>query len=700
MPAPKPTIRLNVEISPEAKQNVSAFVDDLKRKIRDRETTHGPDDAEVKKHRAVLETLQKIGSQQERTTRYTREFKNELGGITNALRNLNVLGGPGGAAAGSMIGAGGALLTAGGIGAVVAAVGAVVGMAMKMGLEFERTSTRAAQTLTIGSQNFRANYDAIRSASFTAGEPYGIGVHEMANAISAYGISRGATGRQAAAAGRGIARYARGYGLDPTQLAGMVGTFSATTNEDFDVTANALFGGAEQAGPLGRRITEFIATATNTLSALQFNDTSRNYGAEDASSLVRNIARLGGVYGSAQGVQALVQASSSLMTGTSSDVRRMAFAQRAGITNPTDLILERSTVRNQRALVQEALREGGAYNSAGFAATLSAMVGPQQARLIFDALGRTHGNLDAIYNLRSAGNAPVDQRVKDYLSTPLAAFDRVSAHIENTFTKWGDNVNNLVNGPLSKLDSMLDNTGKIATDTGKAFEYVGTNMDRIVMSYTGWSHNYTDQEIGGMRHGFFRGSGAVRDIGPYNVLRQLGTPYSGAGKGITLDLLGEIDELTGYGYKLGIYDMNDAAHAGMNPKTNMHLLGRAMDIDSINGHDITRGGRYFALQKQFANDVLMGNPRARVGTYRELYDWLETQGWGNHAFLDEGSAPHIHVDVAPGGNIFTGPQGVPPGQQSATITTSTGKLHIRYEEGHGHKPNAGPRMSTRATARH
>lgn len=476
MPGPNPQIRIGVEMDPQSREKISGFVEDLKRRVKELEKTRGSDDPELQRlreiHKVVKDTASAQGENVSRTRTFAGELRTSLAGMERMAQNLNVLGGAGGAAAGGVISGGAGILAGGGVLAAITAVTAVIGMAMKMGLEFERTSTRAAQALDVGVGRFRTGYAAVRSAAY-AGEPYGIGVHEMSQAVGVYGLARGATAEQAAAAAKPIAQYSRGYGVDPTLLANMVGTITATTQESAARALSSVFGAAEGSGPMGRRITEFVGTATNVLSSLQIARPGETFTTGDAASLVRNIARLGGIYGSQAGVQMTVAAGQGLTGGMGSNLQKMAFGVRAGITNPVDLILENNDPGTMRRMIAEAIREsGGRHTGALFAANLVGLEGgnANAARSLYYAINSPNApkNVLDIFNSKTGGAAPVEQRDKEYLSTTLSHFERASAKIEDTVTAWGDNINNFVGKGLDQVTQALGGVADAANQAAAA----------------------------------------------------------------------------------------------------------------------------------------------------------------------------------------------------------------------------------------
>jgi hypothetical protein len=705
---PDPTIRLGIALSPESYQVINQFGNAITARVRDLKQTRGDADPELKKLKEIQQVLRMQGDQHEKNTNAVRRYSSELQQAGRILGSAvsGVAGGAGvaspatGAAAG-LLGAGS---VAAGIGIVVSAVAVIVGQAARMAYEFERVSTRASATLTIGSGNFARNLAAVKQAAY-AGENYGIGAPEMSGVIAAYGLSSGATALQTAGASTTLARYARGYGIDPTQLAGIAGGLTAQNGEGADSALNSVFGGASGAGNLGRRITEFIGAAMSVMTTLQTANPGANVSWQTSASLARNIAATGGIFNTAQGVQMGIGASASLMSGTSSDVRKMAFAMRAGITNPVDLILERNSPENMRKQLLEAVKESGGTGQGirtNLAATLAGLVGPQQASTLYALLGGDHianaaganQAINRLYNTKSAGSSNVDDAVKNYQDTMLSKFEILMAQAANKMVQAGDNIDQFAGGLIGGMEKSVAEFGAavdrfdkatgghqqginalgIATVAATPFLGLGAPMAAA------WFINQFGK----------KGAGSVSGVGPYasDVMTDYNNQWTGdQSHGITPALRSEMDLLKAQGFNMGVYDFTEAH--GTLPKTNSHRQGRAADIDSINGHMIGNT----ATPDVIALAVAALKSNATVGAFPDLLKKLEAMGYqeGNgpgQVFAD--SDAHVHVQVAngtmqlrtPSGQIVTttvtpAPQPAVAGPRGGNTRTASATANLR-----------------------
>jgi len=101
-----------------------------------------------------------------------------------------------------------------------------------------------------------------------------------------------------------------------------------------------------------------------------------------------------------------------------------------------------------------------------------------------------------------------------------------------------------------------------------------------------------------------------------------------------------VDGLVGLGNHLGVYDFNKGHHYAPNDP---HLDGRAGDFDVINGEQVI--GKPTPGISTFITQSLAQNPNVRVGVPQAIYNALPANQ-KKRAFVDAGSGPHIHVEVA------------------------------------------------------
>jgi hypothetical protein len=399
-----------------------------------------------------------------------KEAKSSLGGLAETMAGFgrSAIGGAG-------LGGIGSILAAGSIGAAVSAVGIIVGQSIRMAYEFEKASTRAAQQLSIGSgPNLAANVDMIQRAS-RAGLVNNISRQEMAQAMQTYGLASGAGVSGVANAAAGIGTYARGYGLDPQMVAQSIGQAVALSGRSFNSEAAGIFGAAEDAGPLGRRLPEFLSVATSTLATLQAANSQGNYSGGESAALVANVAKAGGYYGTAAGANAYLNATGSLINFAGSQ-GGIARGVASGI-NPLDILLNRGGPENERKTLQYYARLAGPAGANQEFAFINAMEGqgvsPDQARAIhdrlYDANGRPRGgSLEAAINQSLSTSTPSQagesaraaQRAAQYRGTGLGAIDKLGTDIQEKQLEMGESILKGFEKVAGNLDKLLNGDWK------------------------------------------------------------------------------------------------------------------------------------------------------------------------------------------------------------------------------------------------
>jgi hypothetical protein len=445
--------------------------------------THGGDQqSQVLKQQAQdLKTLTGHFGEAESSA---KKLDRAVGGLGGTFKNAF-----GGVVGGAGLGSFGSLMTAGSIGAAVAAVGVIVGQSIRMAYEFEKASTRSAQALSIGMGGSLAQNIATFKAAAQAGGAYNIAAPEMARALATYGAASGAGVYGTAAAGRSIGLYSRAYGLDPTYLAGALGGITGMSQRSASGEAAGLFGAAETAGPMGRRITEFIGVATSTLATLQAQNPSRSFSGAEAAALVAGISRAGGYYGTAAGVNSVIGASAGLTSGIGSDLRRMSIAWNAGIRNPEDLILERTDPQKQGQMVQYiASKLSRGIGSPTFAGQMVGMLGPQQANTIVSLLEKMkHDNphmsdeqiIASVYSTKSLGAgeaAKAAGKFGEYQGSTLGNYEKLFTDIQNKELQLGTTILHDLEKNAKALDEILN--GKYLQGIT---DLIGSN-DRLILA--------------------------------------------------------------------------------------------------------------------------------------------------------------------------------------------------------------------------
>ncbi len=415
---------------------------------------------------------QNVQSSLSGVARSAGQAKSALGGVAQSISGF------GRSAVGSAgLGPVGALLTAGSISAVVGAIGTIVGQSIRMAYEFEKSATRAAQSLSIGTgPNLQSNITMLKNAA-AQGLAYNISSPEMMKAITTYGSTSGVGVQQSAQAARGIGIYSRAYGLDPAEVATIVGQVTAISGKDFDSEAKGVFGAAEDAGNLGRRLPEFIGLATSTLASLQAADARGNYSGADAAALVANIAKGGGFFNTSAGVAAYQGAASSLIGGISQSPGGIAFGVGAGIS-PEDIRLERNNPENQRkALLYAAQLARGASDRpmtadqlrVSFENVLMARgISPDNTRTLVDRFyqngrpvtGSLEGAINSVQSTKTSSQsdevAKALTKFGQYKQTEFSQYEHLFAEIQNKELQLGETILDKMKAIPSALEKILN----------------------------------------------------------------------------------------------------------------------------------------------------------------------------------------------------------------------------------------------------
>jgi hypothetical protein len=416
-----------------------------------------------------------VGNEASRATTAVSGFGRVMAGFSRSA-----IGGAG-------VGPLGSILTAGSIGAAVAAVGMIAGQSVKMAYEFQKAATTAAAALSVGTgPNLQANISAMQTAS-AKGLQYNFTRPETLAAITTYAKTSG-TGIQAAnqAAG-GISMYARAYGMDQSQVAAIVGQVTALSGKSFDSEAGGMFGAAEGAGNLGRRLPEFLGAATSMLAEMQASNAEGHYTGGQAASLIANISRgETGYYGTAAGAQSFFGAGKGLIGGMSQGQGRMAFGVAAGMSQ-LDIALERGGPENERKLMLQA----GKYAQLGNGGTemdlinvlkgqgLDANTIRNSVDKVFTADGKLKGKTwDQAVNAAYTPGAPlspaaeaalVKKRADEYKNSPQGKLDALTTQAQEKELEAG-----------TKLLSVLEKAQKLFEDHKKAFEIAGAALLGVI----------------------------------------------------------------------------------------------------------------------------------------------------------------------------------------------------------------------------
>lgn len=160
---------------------------------------------------------------------------------------------------------------------------------------------------------------------------------------------------------------------------------------------------------------------------------------------------------------------------------------------------------------------------------------------------------------------------------------------------------------------------------------------------------------------------AIAPTGPYDVIGDYNTRYTGPGHGITAALRMELDALAAK-FKLGIYDLN-AGHGGLS--TDPHEQGDAADITSVNGAALSYGSAppsAVALAQ-----AALQNPDVQIGTYPVLENAIRAAdpAAASRIVEDLGTGPHLHIQIAAGQFDPRSPNYDPAGVNTPPQTTAT-----------------------------
>ncbi len=467
---------------------------------QDRLKTLRRDFEELAKLRGKTASSPAEREQADQLRRQARELRDVERGARGAQSSVSALqrtmsgassavGGVGGAALGGFVGGAGlgpigGLMTAlatGSITGAVAAVAAIIGQATKMAYQFEQSSTRTAQVLGIGTGGSLAGNTALLQKAAYAGGKYNISAPEMMQAITTYGKASGSTAAQAAAAGGTIGLYSRAYGLDPTQLAAQMGGIVAMSGRDVKGEAAGVFGAAETAGPLGRRLDEFIGLATSTLGSMQAANPLGKYSGADSSAWVAGISQAGGYFNTSAGVNAAVGASQSLMAPVGKSMYRLAMLTSAGIKDPAAMMLGINTPEDDMKILAHVSKisgKGGITSTLGISNLLNAEGGNTDAAKTLYSLVTKLGGHDQASDMRAirvaygkggegrgGGKGPLTPEeeakkaaanLQAYYKSLLGGDEKLFADIQNKELQIGQKVLGQLSKSAAALDEILN----------------------------------------------------------------------------------------------------------------------------------------------------------------------------------------------------------------------------------------------------
>ncbi len=459
-------------------------------KLRSTTSSSSSDQTQANALRLQARALKEMETQAGQTRSAVDTVQRSLGGIGGVARAGfgGFLGGAGLGPIGGLLGA----LATGSVTGMVAAVGAIVGQATKMAYDFERTSLRASQALGIGT-NAPASIGqaALRNAAMNL-SPY-IGPADALRAMTAFGAASGSTVNGTIAAGGTIAQYSKAYGLDPTALGTQIGTIIAQTGREDTASSETagVFGAAQGAGPLGRRIQEFIGTATGVLSQLQQNDPLGEYSATQAAQMTAAISSMGGVFGTAAYASRVVGAEQAVGQGAAGNATQLARLYNAGVTSNEAIFFGQTSTEEQGRLLKQQIRYDGGINNPIFANYLSQIPGggALYATLIRKAgsgANTIEGSLAAVNALglgpggkgatgTGAGiKSPEDEQklmlknLSDYSKTLVGGDEKLFADIQKAELKVGETVLATLSKSAAALDQILN--GNIAGGLGRLIE--------------------------------------------------------------------------------------------------------------------------------------------------------------------------------------------------------------------------------------
>ena len=407
------------------------FARDVEALAKASQQVKGPGDQETVKLQRMSEQLRGIktnfgssASEAQRLTSQVKDLGSQFQGLAATVARTSGLGG----SLGSLIG-----ITS--VGAAVTAVGVIVGQSLRMAYEFEKASVKAAAALSVGmGAGFAGNIGRLQSAAYQ-GEKYGYNVQTMVDAMAIYGRTSGAAmPAQAGAQVQFFAQVARSYGLEPGQVAGLIGGATRLNGQDALSAGNSLFGAAERGGNFGRRTEEFIGAATSALATLQYANPDMNQSVAGPAAFMSRMGQLGGYFGTGEGATATYGAIVGASQGGPNNVMRAALMSRAGLS-PLDMLYGRSGANNKNsyAILNELTREYGSPESIGGASAMVNYFGQDQARTL-DALYKANGNSWKIGNTTAGANLA---RAEQAMQTPSGQIIEKLTQIENTMTADG-----------------------------------------------------------------------------------------------------------------------------------------------------------------------------------------------------------------------------------------------------------------------
>lgn len=414
---------------------------------------------------AVTKELESIGGG-------VGKLKGTLGGLKGALGA--VVGGAG-------LGRYGALAGLGGGAAMLAAGAGLVAQGVRMAMQFERAATRTASQLSIGADSLTASVSAIKEAS-RKGPQFGYSSIAMAQMIGAYGSASGATGAQAARAAPWVAQYSRAYGLDLNATGGAAGGLTQFAGQDTRKNLSEVFGAAAISGNSGRRIEEFIGTATQLIQAIQTQNPGTTTTLDETLRLQAGVARAGGIFNTAQGQIMGVSALAGVTQGMMGDPMRLSMARRAGMSMEDIFFgsMGKDAGNTKRILgtfessFGTAPKKGHGFNSQ-LALALSGTFGQEQGAQLYALLRDVGGSKNITAHNLPSGETAMTKQLGDAMKLPINQIDKAFATLETKLTDLADNalpdvakavtlLAGIINTDLiAKIQAMVDGQAMLAS---------------------------------------------------------------------------------------------------------------------------------------------------------------------------------------------------------------------------------------------
>lgn len=399
--------------------------------------------------------LSVVGSGVQQSRQIANSVKNDLKSIGESAGRAEVSLGKAGSAlkafgSGAGLGTGMSLLGLSGVIGFAATAGAIMAQSFKLAAEFERISQRSVFSMTYNTGAIASNLEAFKRRANGMSD-LGINAIDAARMGASYGS---ASGRNPVYAMRSLGEWARSYGVqDLNAFGGQMGMISQYAGGDVNKNAAAFFGGASQAGDLGKRQGDIMGQLVNVLSSMNSSNPTGTASVRDAMREIVGVTSMGGFYQSTYGAGVTLSAEQKLGSGMLGDAYKTRMAMAAGL--PLSAIINGTTNPvHLQAMAQQAYK--WSHGNANMLSLNLAAAGfsEEQRRALAPLIMAKHGNILAS-DIKDA-----DKRIGAYQGTKTGQLEQTMASLTNSEIHLGEGLMNSILPALKDLAQKIEGMSK------------------------------------------------------------------------------------------------------------------------------------------------------------------------------------------------------------------------------------------------